>query len=67
MEKKMVIEGMMCIHCVRRVEQALKSVAGVEDVVVSLENKNAVITGGDVRALKKAVADAGYEATEEAE
>ena len=67
MKTELKIEGMMCMHCVRRVEQALKSVAGVEDVVVSLENKNAVITGGDVRALKKAVADAGYEATEEAE
>jgi Cu+-exporting ATPase len=57
------IEGMMCGHCQARVEKALKEVPGVTEVTVSLENKNAVVTGdASVEALKQAVVDAGYEA-----
>lgn len=56
------IEGMMCGHCQARVEKALKEVPGVTEVTVSLENKNAVVTGdASVEALKQAVVDAGYE------
>ena len=59
------IEGMMCGHCQGRVEKALKEVAGVTEVTVSLENKNAVVTGdASVEALKQAVVDAGYEVTD---
>ena len=59
------IEGMMCGHCQARVEKALKEVAGVTDVTVSLENKNAVVTGDvSADALKQAVVDAGYEVTD---
>ncbi|MBR6826511.1 MAG: cadmium-translocating P-type ATPase [Oscillospiraceae bacterium] len=55
------IEGMMCPRCVAHVEKALLAVAGVETVAVSLENKNAIITGSaDREACKKAVVDAGY-------
>lgn len=59
------IEGMMCAHCQAHVEKALKEVAGVTEVTVSLENKNAVVTGdASVEALKQAVVDAGYEVTD---
>ena len=59
------IEGMMCAHCQAHVEKALKEVAGVIEVTVSLENKNAVVTGdASVEALKQAVVDAGYEVTD---
>lgn len=59
------IEGMMCAHCQAHVEKALKEVAGVTEVTVSLENKNAVVTGDAyVEALKQAVVDAGYEVTD---
>lgn len=59
------IEGMMCAHCQAHVEKALKEVAGVTEVTVSLENKNAVVTGNaSVEALKQAVVDAGYEVTD---
>ena len=64
MKTTISIEGMMCGHCQARVEKALKEVAGVTEVTVSLENKNAVVTGevsADV--LKQAVVDAGYEVT----
>ena len=59
------IEGMMCAHCQAHVEKALKEDAGVTEVTVSLENKNAVVTGdASVEALKQAVVDAGYEVTD---
>ena len=53
---------MMCAHCQARVEKALKEVSGVTEVSVSLENKNAIVTGNvSADALKQAVTDAGYE------
>lgn len=56
------IEGMMCKHCKAHVEKALKAVAGVETVEVSLEEKCATVTGtATIEALQKAVVDAGYE------
>lgn len=59
------VEGMMCGHCQARVEKALKEVAGVTEVTVSLENKNAVVTGeASADVLKQAVVDAGYEVTD---
>lgn len=55
------IEGMMCPHCSAHVEKALLAVPGVESVTVSLENKNAIVTGTpDPAACKQAVIDAGY-------
>ena len=59
------IEGMMCGHCKARVEKALKAVAGVETVEISLENKTATVTGrADASALRQAVTDAGYQVVE---
>lgn len=56
------IEGMMCTHCKARVEKALKAVAGVETVEVSLEDQSATVTGtADAAALTQAVLDAGYQ------
>ena len=43
MEKKMLIEGMMCNHCKARVEKALSEVEGVTEAAVSLEEKTATI------------------------
>lgn len=56
------IEGMMCSHCVSHVSAALHGVPGVDSVEVSLEDKQAKVTGSaDVEALKSAVQGAGYE------
>ena len=47
----------------RRVEKALRAVPGVEAVEVSLENKQATVTGDAAdQALMDAVTDAGYQA-----
>ena len=59
------IEGMMCGHCKARVEKALKAIAGVETVDISLEDKTATVTGSaDASALRQAVTDAGYQVAE---
>lgn len=66
MKKTIGIEGMMCMHCVKHVHDALEKVEGVESVDVSLENKNAVISASESvtdDALRNAVTEAGYEVT----
>ena len=56
------VEGMMCAHCKAHVEKALMGVPGVESAVADVEAKTATVTGSaDMEAMKKAVADAGYE------
>lgn len=56
------VEGMMCNHCKMHVENACRAVPGVQDAVVDLQAKNVTITGdAAVEALRKAIADAGYE------
>ena len=64
MKKTLSIEGMMCAHCAAHVEKALNALPGVT-ASVDLDSKTAVVTGdaGD-EALKKAVADAGYQVTD---
>ena len=64
MQKTLTIEGMMCAHCAAHVEKALNALPGVT-AVVDLAAKTAVVTGdADNEALKKAVADAGYQVTD---
>ena len=59
---EMKIEGMMCVHCSKRVEKALNTIEGVS-ATVDLAAKTAVIHAEpqikpDV--LRSAVEDAGY-------
>lgn len=64
--KTISIEGMMCSHCTGTVEKALNAVDGVNNVTVSLENKNAVVTVDDTvtdKQLKEVVTNAGYKVT----
>ena len=44
MEKKLNVDGMMCMHCKASVEKVLSAVPGVSDVVVDLEAKSAVVS-----------------------
>lgn len=44
MEKKLHVEGMMCMHCKASVEKVLSAVPGVSSVVVDLEAKSAAVT-----------------------
>ena len=44
MEKKILIEGMMCNHCKMVVEKVLGNVPGVTAVTVDLDAKTAAVT-----------------------
>ena len=56
------VNGMMCPHCKARVESVCKEVPGTVDAVVDLQEKQVTVCGTPaVDALKKAIADAGYE------
>lgn len=61
MEKKVIIEGMMCQHCRAHAEKALNDLPGVT-AEVDLDSKTAVVRG-DVSddAIRAAIAEAGYE------
>jgi len=66
MKKEISIEGMSCGHCSARVDQALNAIAGVS-ATVELEQKRASVVSSEPvsdEVLAKAVADAGYVATD---
>ena len=60
----LLIEGMSCEHCVKRVENALKEIKGVDNVLVNLSTNSAQVTGNNVdeNDLMNAVEEAGYKA-----
>jgi copper ion binding protein len=63
MKKVILISGMTCGHCVKRVENALLEIDGVNSVVVSLEDKKATIEAeGKIedQLIKDAIVDIGY-------
>ena len=63
---EIVIKGMSCAACVRRVEDTLKGVPGVLEAPVNLSTERARITYlpelTDLKKLVKAVEDTGYQA-----
>lgn len=63
MEKKILVEGMMCNHCKMAVEKVLSAVPGVTAATVDLEAKTAsVVCGEDVTdaALFAAIEKKGF-------
>jgi len=63
MEKKVIIEGMMCMHCRAHAEKALNDIPGVT-ATVDLDSKTATVTG-DVsdETIRAAIAEVGYQVT----
>lgn len=61
----LLVGGMTCAACVRRVEQALKSVPGVQDASVNLAASRATVTytpgAVDIPTLSKTIEETGYE------
>lgn len=66
MEKKILIEGMSCSHCVSHVKEALSGIEGVLSVAVNLEGKYALVNVNNVtdEQLKEAIEDEGYDVVE---
>ena len=63
MKKVLVVDGMMCGHCVQHVQKALTSLSGIKEADVNLEKKTAeVVMESDISddILINAVTDAGY-------
>ena len=63
MEKVIKVEGMMCMHCVAHVKEALESIKGVEKVEVSLDKNEASITSKkEIKdsLIEKVITKAGY-------
>lgn len=64
---KVKVEGMSCNHCKMRVEKSLKSVEGIEDAVVNLEDKSVEIKGNvGIEKVKEVIEDTGYDFVGEA-
>ena len=63
MKKTFTVNGMKCVHCKVKVENALQSLEGVHTAVVDLQQKNVVVDYDDtvvsVSNLKDAVGASG--------
>lgn len=57
MKQKIAIEGMNCGHCSARIEKGLSELDGVNDVDVSLENKEADVVYDESKIAIKDIAD----------
>lgn len=65
MKRKVLINGMSCMNCVRHVKEALEEIPGMESVKVDLATKSATITGDVAESLiVKVLADHDYEVLE---
>ncbi|CEN75800.1 heavy-metal transport/detoxification protein [[Clostridium] sordellii] len=65
MRKKLLVDGMSCMNCVRHLKDALEEdINGVKVIDISLDNKYAIIeTDENVTddMLKDVIVDLGYE------
>jgi uncharacterized membrane protein YraQ (UPF0718 family)/copper chaperone CopZ len=60
------VEGMSCNHCVIAVEKAIRSVEGIEEVIVDLTSKKAKMNGkADLKKVKDAIEESGYKVISE--
>jgi len=58
-----IVKDMSCQHCVRRITDAVKRVAGVTDVSINLDMKSVEVYGtADSGAVMDAMKGAGYTA-----
>jgi copper chaperone len=65
MKKKLLVDGMTCMNCVRHLTEALQEdITGVEVIEVSLENKYALVDMDEAVTedmVKAVIDDLGYE------
>ncbi|WP_292461876.1 heavy metal translocating P-type ATPase [Methanolobus sp.] len=69
MNTKIKVHGMTCMHCHKRVTDAIMAIEGVYSVDVSLEDESATVEFNSgktsLEEIRQAVTDAGYEVGEE--
>ncbi|MDW7731535.1 MAG: heavy metal translocating P-type ATPase [Methanolobus sp.] len=69
MQTKIKVYGMTCMHCHKRVTDAISALEGVSSVEVDLEDENATVEFDPYKTsledIRQAVVDAGYEVGEE--
>ena len=65
METIIKVDGMHCEHCAKRVKKAAEAAANVSSAVVSLENKNCVVThdNADINGIINAINELGFTAS----
>lgn len=68
--KEMIIKvnGMMCTGCENRVQNAVKLLTGVEDVVANHENGTVKVISTEIvtiESVKEAIEDLGFDIVEE--
>ncbi|MEV4709316.1 heavy-metal-associated domain-containing protein [Actinoplanes sp. NPDC049316] len=56
------VPGISCGHCATAIRHEVGAVPGVRHVDVDLAGKTVRVTGGEERAIRAAIAEAGYEA-----
>lgn len=65
MRKKLLVDGMSCMNCVRHLKDALEEdINGVKVIDISLDNKYAIIETSESVTddmLKDVIVDLGYE------
>ena len=59
----LIVGGMMCKHCAKRVEDALYEVKGVSKVNICLETKEVsfIFKGEDLSVFNNVIEEIGYE------
>ena len=66
-EMELKIEGMMCTGCENRVQNALKTIDGVEEVKANHQDGTVIVKANDnveLSAIEEKVEDIGYEVKE---
>jgi Au+-exporting ATPase len=59
---KLNVPGISCEHCVKRIESALKAVAGVKKIEISVKKKTVEVSGtASEEDIVSAIKEAGYE------
>ncbi|MDM8514658.1 heavy-metal-associated domain-containing protein [Desulfobacterales bacterium HSG16] len=70
MEKKLFVDGMSCMNCVKRVEKIIGKYEGVSNVSVSLEKKEALFSSDsesvDMEQMIEEIQKFGFTARENA-
>ncbi len=68
-EIKLVIDGMKCEGCVNRIKNAISGIKGVEDITLSLENKELTFTVKKdklVQEVMEKIENLGFQVSDEA-